>query len=638
MKRWLLVIGLMLASLGGWAQTTSFYTDRAVATTPVGPGAVAVLVPIPYGQVRVCNFVASPTSPCTGPATITDIFGTPLMVVGGNFGQLTTDVVGRFMFGCASGTTYTVQVAPSGSNTPQVSYPITCSPNFTLANLLPTNNSWTGVNSFLNLNGILWIGGSAGFTTINGCLAALPVAGGFCATVPGYSESVGSNIVMTKNQHLLVFAPAAISLGNNSVTAAHGADGASIVGLAGEGFFGNSLGVQLTYTGTGSALSFGDNTGNLFDIRLEGFDVKLNTNSATAKALSLNSVQASTFVRLGLNGSNNAGQQGLAIDGTFNFAGDNSFDSIFINGFPIGTNWDHNTNNNLFKNLSIGNVSAGGTGINIVSGNGNVVDTADIESVGGGGAAVHCGNSTNNFGNRIAIYGQGNSSDYLIDTNCNGNVFDNLGATAGSQIITTGTGGTNNVVVNRYKNVVSSIGGITNGIGLSNGIPQLYSNTFGVLALDNSAHIRIRSGSILGWSPFVGDPSNTADDLGMGRDGPAVLDFGDGSSNTSTAARLQAAGIIFKGTTFTASGCTNSTLTGGATAGQMKIGQNTNCSVTVTMGNSATAPNGWTCSVWDETTPAPTLTPRQTAHAATTVTFNMTVNTNDFVTFVCQGW
>jgi len=109
----------------GVAQT-SFYTDRAVGTFPALNGGVTMLVPIQYGQVRVCRFPAI-GSPCVNTADgfVFDLSGGPLTVIGGNFGQVRTDVTGRFSFGCTPGT-YQVQVAASSNNVPQLSYPITC--------------------------------------------------------------------------------------------------------------------------------------------------------------------------------------------------------------------------------------------------------------------------------------------------------------------------------------------------------------------------------------------------------------------------------------------------------------------------------------------------------------------------------
>jgi hypothetical protein len=146
-----LAIAVMLL-IGAASAQNSFYTDRAVATLPLNGGKTA-LGPIQYGQVRVCNNPAV-GSPCSNPATVFDINNNPLSIVGGNFGQITTDVVGRFSFQTVPGS-YVIQVAPSGSNTPQLNYPVTVSP-FTLSgqSILAGNNNFIGSNTFQFLNNI----------------------------------------------------------------------------------------------------------------------------------------------------------------------------------------------------------------------------------------------------------------------------------------------------------------------------------------------------------------------------------------------------------------------------------------------------------------------------------------------------
>lgn len=154
MRKWILAL-LLMVPIMGLGQTSSFFTDRAVGSFPVNH--MQVLIPISYGQVRVCSFPAI-GSPCVNPASVTDLSGTPLTVLGGNFGQITTDVVGRFSFGCAPGI-YQVQVAASSSNTPQLNYPIVCS--------LPTGNPPVSVEvNNLTVDGNATVAGTLGVTGI----------------------------------------------------------------------------------------------------------------------------------------------------------------------------------------------------------------------------------------------------------------------------------------------------------------------------------------------------------------------------------------------------------------------------------------------------------------------------------------
>ena len=122
MRKFVLAVLLAIPMLG-MAQN-SFYSDRAVGTFPMQNG-VSTLVPIQYGQVRVCTSPLSQQSPCLPLASITDLNNVPLTVSGGNFGQLTTSVTGQFSFGCAQGN-YVIQVAAASNNVPQLQYNITC--------------------------------------------------------------------------------------------------------------------------------------------------------------------------------------------------------------------------------------------------------------------------------------------------------------------------------------------------------------------------------------------------------------------------------------------------------------------------------------------------------------------------------
>lgn len=121
MKLAKLLLLLALASPNlGLAQ--SYYTDRAVGTSQINN--FIGLVPLSYAQVRVCGLPLTVQSPCQPVAQVYDINGNPLSIGGGNFGQVTTDVVGRFNFRVSAGD-YHIQVAATGSNTPQLSYRIT---------------------------------------------------------------------------------------------------------------------------------------------------------------------------------------------------------------------------------------------------------------------------------------------------------------------------------------------------------------------------------------------------------------------------------------------------------------------------------------------------------------------------------
>jgi len=109
-----------------------------------------------------------------------------------------------------------------------------------------------------------------------------------------------------------------------------------------------------------------------------------------------------------------------------------------------------------------------------------------------------------------------------------------------------------------------------------------------------------------------------------------------GTTPTDVSAALESTAYIAAGATFTSNaGCSETGLTGGATKGSFLAGA-ASCTLTVTMGNSASAPNGWVCSVWDLTTVADAM--KQTAASTTTVTFSGTVVLGDKIIFGCDGF
>jgi len=131
---------------------------------------------------------------------------------------------------------------------------------------------------------------------------------------------------------------------------------------------------------------------------------------------------------------------------------------------------------------------------------------------------------------------------------------------------------------------------------------------------------------------------NAAHNAGLTVNGSEQFLFGNGSLSDTTGT-IRAGGYVSAGTTFTASGCANSTLVGGATAGTYTSVTAGTCTVTVTMGNSATAPHGWICDAHDLTTVADAN--NVTLGSSTTTTANLvegTVVANDVIAFKCTGY
>jgi hypothetical protein len=118
---------LLLAVMAGAAHAqTGFFYGQALGNNPFNNG----MFPIGNAQVRVCSAGAT-GSPCAPTAEaagtpITDISGNQLAIIGGNFGQLSADINGRFNFGCPTAGSYLVQVATTANNTTQNQYKVSC--------------------------------------------------------------------------------------------------------------------------------------------------------------------------------------------------------------------------------------------------------------------------------------------------------------------------------------------------------------------------------------------------------------------------------------------------------------------------------------------------------------------------------
>jgi hypothetical protein len=126
-------------------------------------------------------------------------------------------------------------------------------------------------------------------------------------------------------------------------------------------------------------------------------------------------------------------------------------------------------------------------------------------------------------------------------------------------------------------------------------------------------------------------------DTCLSRDSAGVIDFGTGAQG-STAGRAKAAAYISGGTTFTISGCSATTPTGGASAGSFLSGTTGACTVVITLNGATgiTAPNGWTCLASDLTTPANLIS--QSASSTTTCTVTGTTVTGDKIQFMAMAF
>lgn len=115
---------------------------------------------------------------------------------------------------------------------------------------------------------------------------------------------------------------------------------------------------------------------------------------------------------------------------------------------------------------------------------------------------------------------------------------------------------------------------------------------------------------------------------------PAANTVAVGTTGALTSGLFEAAGYIHTGTKFSVAGCgTATSLLGGSTSGQFTGGSAT-CTPVIT--TNITAPNGYSCSMQDQTTATALF--RETANNATTITFTAggVVGATDVINFQCS--
>lgn len=266
----------------------------------------------------------------------------------------------------------------------------------------------------------------------------------------------------------------------------------------------------------------------------------------------------------------------------------------------------------------------------------NITGVAAIAN-GGTGAATQAAGSvfSNNTGSTAAP-----AFNQTLVLGVNGGTGGSLqlnGATSGSVTIgTTTVGGT--VVLPVGTTSIPSIQ--ATGSATNNGLNITTTNS----CFDSGGSFfscQVLSGFGLGSAKLLEWSSTTTGsatfDVGLSRGGVDILDCGNGTA-ADTSCQLKLAAVISVGTKFTSNaGCTESATAGGATAGKFTVGQGTACTIIITMGNSATSPNGWTCMAYDQTG-VPAVAIRQTASTTTTCSLLMTVTTSDVITFSATGY
>ncbi|MGA7409734.1 MAG: glycosyl hydrolase family 28-related protein [Bryobacteraceae bacterium] len=101
----------------------------------------------------------------------------------------------------------------------------------------------------------------------------------------------------------------------------------------------------------------------------------------------------------------------------------------------------------------------------------------------------------------------------------------------------------------------------------------------------------------------------------------------------SASGGMWASKYVSNGTTFTATGCSISGLTGGSTVGSYISGTTGTCTVTLTL---PSATHGWSCWANDQTTPADVI--KQTYSGGTSARLSGTTVSGDVINFGCIGF
>jgi hypothetical protein len=275
-------------------------------------------------------------------------------------------------------------------------------------------------------------------------------------------------------------------------------------------------------------------------------------------------------------------------------------------------------------------------------------------AVGGGGATNSCGSptctvSTAGSGNGVLSLTGNTSGAATLTTSSTGNAATFGGVSPFQLNIGTASsvGGALflGASVSQSGLVLASGNNGTNGaylqFNLSSTAPAL--STSDIILANSTAGFGFngwinRSGSSFAWVNSNTTANGTVD-TALSRSAAGVI-TGDTGTLNNAQARLRLAGVISSGTTFTSSGgCTEGTLTGGATAGKFTTSGSTSCTTTVTFGNTATSTTGWSCWTHDLTTATDYNNPHVTSSTTTTVVIATgTIVSGDVIEFGCIGY
>jgi hypothetical protein len=296
-----------------------------------------------------------------------------------------------------------------------------------------------------------------------------------------------------------------------------------------------------------------------------------------------------------------------------------------------------------------------GSGSGTVNANSGSAGAVTFYPAAGGSTTVGPDALLTDSGTSLTYTGTGG----IISTTSGGLAAGANGGAAGTIILSGSTSGTATVTAPAVAGTRTNQVAFTNVSGGPNGTASnpTYSFTAAPSAgmyLTNNTNLTfsVASGKLFdvnstaGLSQFTASgicftaaaDATTACDTGISRLAAGVMAVGNGTPANTTGV-VKTAAYMSVGTTFTSNaGCTDTVLTGGATAGKLTIGQSTICTTVITMGNSATSPTGWMCDGVDLQHPAVLIQETATSTTTASLTTSAAPTSTDTLVFKCIGF
>jgi len=283
----------------------------------------------------------------------------------------------------------------------------------------------TVLQNVSNLNTVLWVDGSK-YTTLSACYTALPSTGGTCMVPPNYTETLASSLSLSKNNSGFIFTgPATITAGTNTISVPVGARGAFIEGYGPAQNSTTACGVNFSYTGSGTFITVGANTGSTVGFRMKNVCLLLQSAGNSSVGIDLIQTVFYTLDTVFVFGNSNTSttQKCIILDGTGLYAGSgtmiNTLEQACNIGIQfIGSGFNAGNANTIIDNTIDGLSGTNSTCIDFQASSGaNMVIGGDCENV---ITAVHFENSSQ--GNEVWLRDENITHDVVFDSGTLNNI------------------------------------------------------------------------------------------------------------------------------------------------------------------------------------------------------------------------